>query len=69
MTNYTITARYDEDTIHWSKNYSDELEAHEEFAKFIDWGFANEYATYNLHTPTGKCYTKIFYRNGKVVKR
>jgi len=30
MTNYTITARYDEDTIHWSKIYSDELEAHEE---------------------------------------
>ena len=66
---YKITVANDENPIHWSKEYSDELNAHEEFAKFIDWGFADEYSTINLFTPTGKCYTKIFYRNGKVVKR
>jgi hypothetical protein len=28
---------------------------------------ADEYATVNLYTPTGKCYTKLFYRDGRVV--
>jgi hypothetical protein len=27
---------------------------------------AKEYATYNLSDPTGKMYTKTFYRNGEV---
>jgi hypothetical protein len=66
---YKITVAYDENSAHYSKEYSDELNAHEEFAKYIDWGFADEYATINLFTPSGKCYTKIFHRNGKVVKR
>ena len=66
---YKITVANDENAIHWSKEYSDELNAHEEFAKFIDWGFADEYSTINLFIPSGKCYTKIFHRNGKVVKR
>jgi len=66
---YKITCAYDENAPHWGKEYSDELNAHEEFAKFVDWGFAEEYATINLFTPSGKCYTKIFHRNGKVVKR
>ena len=66
---YKITVANDENPIHWSKEYSDELNAHEEFAKFIDWGFADEYSTINLFTPSGKCYTKIFHRSGKVVKR
>ena len=66
---YKITCAYDENAPHWSKEYSDELNANEEFAKFVDWGFADEYATINLFTPSGKCYTKIFHRNGKVVKR
>ena len=66
---YKITVANDENYPHWSQEYSDELNAHEEFAKFIDWGFADEYATINLFTPSGKCYTKIFHRSGKVVKR
>ena len=66
---YKITVANDENAPHWSQEYSDELNAHEEFAKFIDWGFADEYSTINLFTPSGKCYTKIFYRSGKVVKR
>jgi hypothetical protein len=67
---YQITVSNDGQPIHWNKNYADELEAHKEFAKFIDWGFADEYATVNLMTPTGKMYTKIFYREGRrVVER
>ena len=66
---YKITVANDENAPHWSQEYSHELNAHEEFAKFIDWGFADEYATINLFTPSGKCYTKIFHRSGKVVKR
>jgi hypothetical protein len=66
---YKITVAHDDLAPHWSKEYQDELLAHEEFAKFTDWGFADEYKTVNLFTPSGKCYTKIFYRNGKVVKR
>jgi hypothetical protein len=66
---YKITVANDENAPHWSQEYSDELNAHEEFAKFIDWGFADEYSTINLFTPSGKCYTKIFHRSGKVVKR
>ena len=64
---YKITVANDENAIHWSKEYSDELNAHEEFAKYIDWGFADEYATVNLFTPSSKCYTKIFYREGRKV--
>ena len=67
---YKITVSNDGAPSHWSMQYSDELEAHKEFAKFIDWGFADEYATVNLMTPTGKMYTKIFYREGRrVVER
>ena len=64
---YKITCAYDESPIHWTQEISDELEAHKEFAKYVDWGFADEYATINLYTPSGKCYTKIFYREGRRV--
>lgn len=65
---YKITVRYDEEpTLRHTFQYSDELQAHKEFAKFIDWGFANEYSTVNLYTPSGKCYTKVFYREGRRV--
>ena len=67
MTNYKITVAYDENAPHFTQQYSDELQAHTEFAKFIDWGFADEYATVNLFTPSGKCYTKVFYREGRRV--
>jgi hypothetical protein len=64
---YKITIAYDEKPIHWTKEYSDELEAHKSFAGFTDWGFADEYSTVNLYTPSLKCYTKIFYREGRRV--
>ncbi len=67
MTNYKITVAYDESAPHWIKPFNDELEAHKAFAEFTDWGFANEYSTVNLYTPSGKCYTKIFYREGRKV--
>jgi hypothetical protein len=67
---YKITCAYDEQPAHFTQQISDELEAHKTFAKFVDWGFAQEYSTVNLYTPSGKCYTKIFYREGrKVVER
>jgi len=64
---YKLTCAYDSEPLHFVKEYSDELEAHTEFAKFIDWGFADEYSTVNLYTPSGKCYTKLFYREGRRV--
>jgi hypothetical protein len=65
---YKITVTYDSNTApDYTFQYSDELQAHKEFAKFIDWGFANEYSTVNLLTPTGKMYTKIFYRKDRKV--
>ncbi len=67
MTNYKITVAYDENAPHFTNTYSDELQAHTEFAKYIDWGFAMDYATVNLYTPSGKCYTKVFYREGRKV--
>ena len=63
---WQISVSYDENPIHWSKKYSDELEAHQEFAKFVDHGFADEFATVNLQTPSLKMYTKVIYRGGKV---
>ena len=64
---YKITVANDSEPIHFVNTYSDELEAHTEFAKYVDWGFADEYATVNLYTPIGKCYTKVFYREGRRV--
>lgn len=64
---YQISVSYDSKPIHFNKNYIDALEAFEEFGKFIDWGWANEYATVNLQMPTGKMYTRIFYREGRKV--
>jgi hypothetical protein len=43
------------------------LEAVRAWDKCVDYGFAKEYATYNLSDPTGKMYTKSFYTNGEVV--
>jgi hypothetical protein len=45
---------------------SDMLEAVDAWTKCVDFGDAKEYATYNLSDPTGKMYTKTFYRNGEV---
>ena len=51
---YQISVSYDSKPIHFNKNYVDALEAFTEFNKFVDWGWANEYATVNLQMPTGK---------------
>ena len=65
---YKITVRYDEETSpKYTAQFSDALQAFEEFARFNDWGFANEYSTVNLLLPTGKMYTRIFYREGRRV--
>ena len=66
---YQITISYDSKPIHWNKNYDDALEAFTAFLSFVDWGWANEYSTVNLMTPTGKMYTKNFYRTGLVVSK
>ena len=64
---YSITATYDSDTTpQWVGRYSDAISAVSEWNKIVDWGFANEYATYNFSEPSGKMVTKIFYRDGKV---
>ena len=39
----------------------DEQPAHATFT------YADEYSTVNLYTPSGKCYTKLFYREGRRV--
>jgi hypothetical protein len=65
---YKLTVTYDENPApDYVFQYSDELQAHKAFASFIDWGFADKYSTVNLYTPSGKCYTKIFYRKDRRV--
>ncbi len=66
---YQITVAYDGNPIHFNKNYEDALQAFEGFLAFKDWGWANEYSTVNLLIPTGKLYTKVFYRDGRIVTR
>ena len=64
---YKLTCAYDSNAPHWSAEYENEFGAWENFFKFTDWGFANEYSTVNLYTPSGKCFTKVFYREGRRV--
>ena len=64
---YKITVANDSEPIHFINTYSDEMKAWEAFFEFVDWGFANEYSTVNIYTPVGKCYTKLFYREGRKV--
>ena len=63
--NYSLTTSYDGKLIH-TLRVSDMLEAVDAWNKCADFGDAKEYATYNLSDPTGKMYTKNFYRNGVV---
>lgn len=63
--NYSLTTLYDGELIH-TLRVSDMLEAVNAWTKCVDFGDAKEYATYNLSDPTGKMYTKTFYRNGNV---
>ena len=59
---YKLTTAYDGQAPHHTIQLADALEAFNSFAKCVDWGMANEYATYNLSLPDGKMYTKNFYR-------
>ena len=64
---YSITSTYDSEAQpHWMGRYSDAITAVTEWNKIVDWGFADEYATYNFSEPNGKMHTKIFYRGGNV---
>jgi hypothetical protein len=63
--NYSLTTSYD-GVLVYTLRVSDMLEAVDAWNKCVDFGIANEYATYNLSDPTGKMYTKTFYRNGEV---
>ena len=62
---YSLTTSYDGELIH-TLRVSDMLEIVDAWNKCVDFGDAKEYATYNLSDPTGKMYTKTFYRNGDV---
>ena len=62
---YSITTSYDGSLVN-TLRVSDLLEAVNTWNKCVDFGDAKEYATYNLSDPTGKMYTKTFYRNGNV---
>lgn len=58
---YKLTTAYDGNVVH-SYQFSDALAAFTVFLETKDWGFADEYATYNLTMPDGKMYTRNFYR-------
>ena len=51
----------------WEKDCESLQEAVDVYEGFTDWGFANEFSTVNIYTPAGKCYTKVFYREGRRV--
>ena len=63
---YALTTSYDGELIN-TLRVSDMLTAVDAWNKCVDYGFAKEYATYNLSDLTGKMYTKTFYTNGEVV--
>ena len=63
---YALTTSYDGELIH-TLRVSDMLTAVDAWNKCVDYGFAKEYATYNLSDLTGKMYTKTFYTNGNVI--
>ena len=62
---YSLTTAYDGELVN-TLRVSDMLEAVDAWTKCVEFGDAKEYATYNLSDPTGKMYTKTFYRNGEV---
>jgi len=64
--NYSITVAYDGKPVHWQQWYENALDAVNSFNKFVDHGFADEFATVNLIEASGKMHTRHFYRNGKV---
>jgi hypothetical protein len=62
---YALTTSYDGELVN-TLRVSDMLTAVDAWEKCVDFGDAKEYATYNLSDPTGKMYTKTFYRSGEV---
>jgi hypothetical protein len=62
---YSLTTSYDGELVN-TLRVSDMMEAVDAWTKCVDYGNAKDYATYNLSDPTGKMYTKTFYRNGEV---
>jgi len=62
---YSLTTSYDGELVH-TLRVTDLLVAVDAWYKCVDFSTAKEYATYNLSDPTGKMYSKTFYRNGKV---
>lgn len=62
---YSLTTLYDGEVVN-TLRVSDMLEVVNAWNKCVDFGDAKEYATYNMSDPTGKMYTKTFYRNGNV---
>lgn len=70
MERYTLTCTYDGQTHKTNKwIYADALEAFDNYLKFVDHGFALEYSTVNLSLPSGKMYTKVIYRDGRIIKK
>ena len=65
---YSLTTSHDGVLVN-TLRVSDMLEAVSAWNKCVDFGDAKSYATYNLSDPTGKMYTKTFYRNGDVQVR
>jgi hypothetical protein len=63
--NYSLTISYDGELVSTTRT-ADMLEIVSAWNNCVDFGDAKEYATYNLSDPTGKMYTKTFYRNGNV---
>jgi hypothetical protein len=62
---YSLTIAYDGELVSTTRS-SDLLEIVSAWNNCVDYGDAKEYATYNLSDPSGKMYTKNFYRNGVV---
>lgn len=63
--NYSLTIAYDGELVSTTRT-ADMLEIVTAWNKCVDFGDAKEYATYNLSDPSGKMYTKTFYRSGMV---
>jgi len=65
-TMYKLTTAYDNNAPHHTMQFNNALDAVNAYNKCVDWGMANEYATYNLTEPSGLMHTKHFWRNGNV---
>jgi hypothetical protein len=62
---YSLTTSYDGSLVNTLRS-ADLLEIVDAWNKCVDYGDAIEQATYNLSDPSGKMFTKFFFRNGEV---